>query len=77
MNIPRLKGVHYAMHSGIHAAESIHAALKAGADLGQPDTLASYDTAVRKSRIGKDLHRYRNLRQALSRGLVRALRSPA
>ena len=70
VNIPRLKGVHYAMHSGIHAAEAIHGALKAGADLSQADALAGYDTAVRQGRIGKDLHRYRNLRQALSRGLV-------
>jgi electron-transferring-flavoprotein dehydrogenase len=58
------------MHSGIHAAEAIHGALKAGADLSQADALAGYDTAVRQGRIGKDLHRYRNLRQALSRGLV-------
>jgi electron-transferring-flavoprotein dehydrogenase len=70
VNIPRLKGVHYAMHSGIHAAEAIHGALKAGADLSQADALADYDGAVRKGRIGKDLYRYRNLRQALSRGLV-------
>jgi len=70
VNIPRLKGVHYAMHSGIHAAEAIHAALQSGADLTRADALAGYDTAVRKGRIGKDLYRYRNLRQALSRGLV-------
>jgi electron-transferring-flavoprotein dehydrogenase len=70
VNIPRLKGVHYAMHSGIHAAEAIHAALQSGADLSQADALAGYDTAVKKGRIGKDLYRYRNLRQALSRGLV-------
>ncbi len=43
VNIPRLKGVHYAMHSGILAAEAIHAALKDGADLTQPDALAGYD----------------------------------
>src|SRR4029078_8316365 len=70
VNIPRLKGVHYAMHAGMLAAEAIHAALKDGADLTQPDALAGYDGAVRKGRIGKDLYRYRNLRQALSRGLV-------
>jgi electron-transferring-flavoprotein dehydrogenase len=70
VNIPRLKGVHYAMHSGMHAAEAIHAALKSGADLTQADALAGYDTAVKKGRIGGDLYRYRNLRQALSRGLV-------
>jgi electron-transferring-flavoprotein dehydrogenase len=70
VNIPRLKGVHYAMHSGMHAAEAIHAGLKSGADLTQADALAGYDTAVKKGRIGGDLYRYRNLRQALSRGLV-------
>jgi electron-transferring-flavoprotein dehydrogenase len=68
VNIPRLKGVHYAMHSGMLAAEAIFRGLQAGADLAEPGALASYDAAVRKSRIGKDLHRYRNLRQALSRG---------
>ena len=68
VNIPRLKGVHYAMHSGMLAAETIFRGLQAGADLAEPGALADYDTAVRKSRIGKDLHRYRNLRQALSRG---------
>src|SRR4029078_8819612 len=70
VNIPRLKGVHYAMHSGMHAAEAIHAALKSGAAPTQAASLAGYDTAVKKGRIGGDLYRYRNLRQALSRGLV-------
>ncbi len=70
VNIPRLKGVHYAMHSGMLAAETIHRALQAGADLSAPGALESYDAAVRASRIGKDLHRYRNMRQALSKGLV-------
>ncbi len=70
VNIPRLKGVHYAMRSGMLAAESIYAGLKAGRDLTEPGALQSYDAAVRASRIMKDLHRYRNMRQALSRGLV-------
>ena len=70
VNIPRLKGVHYAMHSGMLAAETIHRALQAGADLAEPGALEPYDAAVRASRIGKDLHRYRNMRQALSKGLV-------
>ena len=39
VNIPRLKGVHYAMHSGILAAETIHRALQAGADLAEPGAL--------------------------------------
>ncbi len=70
VNIPRLKGVHYAMRSGMLAAEAIYAGLREGADLRAPGALAAYDGAVRGSQIVKDLHRYRNMRQALSRGLV-------
>jgi electron-transferring-flavoprotein dehydrogenase len=70
VNIPRLKGVHYAMRSGMLAAEAIYAGLKAGADLAEPDALSGYDVAVRRSHIWRELYRYRNMRQALSRGLV-------
>ena len=37
VNIPTLKGIHYAMHAGMYAAEAIFEALKAG--LGQPRRL--------------------------------------
>jgi electron-transferring-flavoprotein dehydrogenase len=70
VNIPRLKGVHYAMRSGMLAAEAIFAGLKERRDLTAPGALAGYDTAIRSSHIARDLHRYRNMRQALSRGLV-------
>jgi electron-transferring-flavoprotein dehydrogenase len=70
VNVPRLKGVHYAMRSGMLAAEAIHAALRAGGDVGAAGALAGYDAAVRRSHIAKDLRRVRNMRQALSRGLV-------
>ena len=43
VNIPRLKGVHYAMHSGMLAAETIYRALQAGADLAEPGALDAYD----------------------------------
>ena len=65
------------MHSGMLAAETIFRGLQASADLAEPGALADYDAAVRTSRIGKDLHRYRNLRQALSRGAAVGRRSPA
>jgi electron-transferring-flavoprotein dehydrogenase len=70
VNVPALKGVHYAMWSGILAADALFAALKAGADLGAPGALDGYDAAVRSGVIGRDLHRVRNLRQAFGAGLV-------
>ncbi|MBI4126377.1 MAG: 4Fe-4S dicluster domain-containing protein [Deltaproteobacteria bacterium] len=62
VNVPALKGIHYAMWSGILAAETIFEHLKTGSDL------AHYDTAVRKSFIGKDLYQVRNMRQAFQYG---------
>jgi len=70
VNVPALKGIHYAMWSGILAAESIFACLKAGGDPALPGALAGYDGAVRESFIGRDLYRVRNMRQAFGAGLV-------
>lgn len=68
VNVPALKGIHYAMQSGILAAENIFAALKGKKDLKSAETLAGYDVAVRTSFIGKDLRRVRNIRQAFQWG---------
>ena len=57
MNVPRIKGSHNAMLSGMLAAEHIAAALAAGR---AHDELADYDTAWRSSDIGRDLWRVRN-----------------
>ena len=66
VNIPRLKGVHYAIESGRLAAESAFASLRRGAT---PSTaLASYDEAVRSSFIHRDLHEVRDMRQVFGRG---------
>ncbi|CAA9542924.1 MAG: Electron transfer flavoprotein-ubiquinone oxidoreductase, partial [uncultured Thermoleophilia bacterium] len=70
VNVPKLKGVHYAMRSGMLAAEAIHAALRAGTDLGARDALRGYHDAVKRSEIARDLYRVRNMRQAFSGGLV-------
>lgn len=70
LNVPRLKGIHYAMASGMLAAEAIFEALKSGKDLSRPDALTGYDAAVRKSFIVQDLHRVRNMRQAFDHGFV-------
>jgi electron-transferring-flavoprotein dehydrogenase len=63
VNIPELKGIHYAMHAGMYAAEAIVAALKKDSV-----NFEAYDEKVRKSTIGKDLYRSRNMRAPFSRG---------
>jgi electron-transferring-flavoprotein dehydrogenase len=66
VNIPRLKGVHYAIESGRLAAESAFAALRRGAT--PASALQPYDDAVRSSFIGKDLREVRDMRQVFGRG---------
>ena len=68
VNVPALKGIHYAMESGIMAAEAIFEQLKAGANLHAADALASYDARVRASHIAKELYEVRNMRQAFHHG---------
>lgn len=68
VNVPALKGIHYAMWSGLLAAEAIFAALKAGRDLRASGALDGYDSAVRASFIARDLYRVRNTRQAFGAG---------
>lgn len=66
VNVAALKGIHYAMQSGIFAAEAIHRALKA--DDTSAAGLASYDRAVRESFVFEDLNRTRNMRLAFKSG---------
>ena len=66
VNVAALKGIHYAMHSGILAAEAIFRALKA--DDTSTAGLASYDAALRSSYVADDLRRTRNMRQAFKSG---------
>lgn len=68
VNVPALKGIHYAMQSGILAAETIFEQLKAGANLRSEAALGNYDSKVRASFISKDLHAVRNMRQAFHHG---------
>jgi electron-transferring-flavoprotein dehydrogenase len=67
VNIPTLKGIHYAIESGRLAAEAIFAALRQSG--AEPAALAGYDRAVRDGFIGRDLHQTRDVRQAFGRGL--------
>jgi electron-transferring-flavoprotein dehydrogenase len=68
VNVPALKGVHYAMESGRLAAEAAFRALGRGQTPWTPGALASYDESLRESFVWKDLQRVRNMRQAFGRG---------
>jgi electron-transferring-flavoprotein dehydrogenase len=68
VNIPTLKGVHYAIESGRLAAEAAVAALQPGSTPAA--SLGSYDAAVRDSFIWSDLHEVRDMRQVFGRGFV-------
>ena len=66
VNVPALKGIHYAIESGRLAAEAAWRTLERGASTRA--ALASYDESVRQSFIWKDLKEVRNMRQAFGRG---------
>ena len=70
VNVPALKGIHYAIESGSLAAEAAFAALQRGQTPGTPGALAVYDGALRQSFVWKDLQEVRNMRQAFGRGLL-------
>jgi electron-transferring-flavoprotein dehydrogenase len=65
VNVPKLKGVHYAIKAGILAAETIYQQLKSGST-----DFSAYERAVHDSEIGKDLWESRNMKQPFARGLV-------
>ena len=71
VNVPRIKGSHNAMKTGMMAAEAAIAALKAGR---AGDELAAYEDAYRKSYVYEDLKRVRNVKPMWSRlGLIGGL----
>ena len=66
VNVPALKGIHYAIESGRLAAEAAFAAVRPGSS---PATaLGSYDDALHESFIWEDLQEVRNIRQAFGHG---------
>jgi electron-transferring-flavoprotein dehydrogenase len=71
VNVPALKGIHYAMRSGMLAAEAACDALAPGRTPWTPGALAPYDQALRDSYVWKDLERVRNLRPAFKYGFLR------
>ena len=66
VEVASLKGIHYAMHSGIYAARAIFQALKKGDT--KAASLAEYDRLVDASAIVSDLRARRNMRLAFKSG---------
>ena len=58
VNLPRIKGNHNAMHSGIEAADAAHKAIKADRS---GDVLEDYDASLRSGPVAKDLKKVRNV----------------
>ncbi|NEY90884.1 electron transfer flavoprotein-ubiquinone oxidoreductase [Tabrizicola oligotrophica] len=71
VNVPRIKGNHNAMLSGIAAAEAAAKAIAAGRS---GDELPDYEATVRNGAIGKDLKKVRNVKPLWSKfGLIASL----
>jgi electron-transferring-flavoprotein dehydrogenase len=64
VNLPRIKGSHNAVLSGMLAAEHVAAAISAGRANDEP---ASYDAAWQASDIGRDLKKVRNVKPLWSK----------
>ncbi|MDF2140980.1 electron transfer flavoprotein-ubiquinone oxidoreductase [Paenirhodobacter sp. CAU 1674] len=71
VNVPRIKGNHNAMLSGIAAAEAAAAAIKAGRE---GDELTAYEADLRSGPIAKDLKKVRNVKPMWSHwGMIPSL----
>ncbi len=68
VNVPALKGIHYAVESGRLAAEAAFSALRRGEAPGRRGALAGYDEALQQSFVWRDLKQVRNLRPAFGKG---------
>jgi electron-transferring-flavoprotein dehydrogenase len=68
VNVPTLKGVHYAVESGRLAAEAAWRALRRGESPARIGALDSYDDQLRSSYVIRDLREVRNMRQVFDKG---------
>lgn len=69
LNVPKIKGTHTAMKSGMVAAETIFAHLQTGID----GELSNYQENLQNSWLWKELYQVRNIRPAFHWGLLPGL----
>jgi len=68
VNVPKIKGTHTAMKSGMVAAEAVYAALAGGGGAGEEVT--AYQAALEASWVWEELRAVRNYHPAFKRGLL-------
>ena len=73
MNVPKIKGTHTAMKSGMLAAESVFDHLQRG----ETGELVSYPKSLHSSWIHKELHKVRNIRPGFRHHLFNGLLNAA
>lgn len=66
LNVPKIKGTHTAMKSGIVCAEAIFAALSSET---APDMVEAYPEALKKTWLWDELYKVRNIRPSFHNGL--------
>lgn len=69
LDVPKIKGIHNAMKSGMIAAENVFPLL----NTHNKQTCIAYQTAIQESWIGKELYQARNIRPAMNWGLIPGL----
>lgn len=67
LNVPKIKGIHTAMKSGITAAEAVFSALTKGG--AGSDEIQEYPKQLKQSWLWQELYRERNIRPAFRFGL--------
>jgi electron-transferring-flavoprotein dehydrogenase len=72
LNVPKIKGIHNAMKSGMVAAEALFPLLQDITDKGRGECFA-YTEGLKQSWVWADLYKVRNIRPALRLGLLPGL----
>ncbi len=75
LNVPKIKGIHTAMESGMLAANACFDALETQQEI--PVELTAYPEKVRQSWLADELHSVRNIRPAFRHGLFAGLANAA
>jgi len=70
LNVPKIKGTHTAMKSGMTAAEAVFDALKGGGDAAE---VTSYPERLRQTWLWDELYRVRNIKPSFHWGLPAAM----
>ena len=67
LNVPKIKGTHLAMKSGMIAAESIFE------NIDKNDEILEYEKSIKKSWLWKELYKVRNIRPSFKWGFWKAI----